>query len=171
VGVIAAFSGTNAQAVTLFGEDFQGYSSFPDNQERSAVCFIGNKWSKVGRDSYVFKPLFCDLINAIEGHRIRDSVAFSLCGQLLVGHEAPKAEEDKHFNKRKEERMKEQGTVKWFNDAKGFGFIQRSSGDDVFVHFSAIQDAGFKSLSEGQLVEFTVAKGPKGLQAADVAKV
>ncbi len=67
--------------------------------------------------------------------------------------------------------MKEPGTVKWFNDAKGFGFIQRASGDDVFVHYSAIQDAGFKSLSEGQAVEFTVNKGPKGLQAVDVAKV
>jgi len=67
--------------------------------------------------------------------------------------------------------MKEQGTVKWFNDAKGFGFIQRSSGDDVFVHHSAIQEAGFKSLSEGQVVEFTVTKGPKGLQATEVVKI
>ena len=90
------------------------------------------------------------------------------CGWLSQG---PKAEKDKYFNKRKEERMKEQGTVKWFNDAKGFGFIQRASGDDVFVHHSAIQEAGFKSLSEGQAVEFTVSKGPKGLQAGDVVKI
>jgi CspA family cold shock protein len=67
--------------------------------------------------------------------------------------------------------MREQGTVKWFNDAKGFGFIQRQSGEDVFVHFSAIQDQGFKSLAEGQAVEFEVKKGQKGLQAENVVKV
>lgn len=66
---------------------------------------------------------------------------------------------------------KEQGTVKWFNDSKGFGFIQRSTGDDVFVHHSAIQAEGFKSLSEGEAVEFTVTKGPKGLQAENVTKL
>ena len=55
----------------------------------------------------------------------------------------------------------EQGTVKWFNDAKGFGFISRQSGDDVFVHFSAIQAGGFRSLQEGQTVQFDVTKGPK----------
>ena len=57
------------------------------------------------------------------------------------------------------------GTVKWFNDAKGFGFISRENGEDVFVHFRAIQGTGFKSLQEGQKVTFTVVKGPKGLQA------
>ena len=63
----------------------------------------------------------------------------------------------------------EQGIVKWFNDAKGFGFITRNSGDgDVFVHFSAVQSNGFKSLVEGQAVEFSVTKGPKGLQAENV---
>ena len=62
----------------------------------------------------------------------------------------------------------EQGTVKWFNDAKGFGFISRQSGDDVFVHFSAIQAGGFRSLQEGQTVEFDVTKGPKGFQAENV---
>jgi CspA family cold shock protein len=62
----------------------------------------------------------------------------------------------------------EQGTVKWFNDAKGFGFISRQSGDDVFVHFSAIQEGGFRSLQEGQTVAFDVTKGPKGFQAANV---
>jgi len=67
--------------------------------------------------------------------------------------------------------MKEKGTVKWFNDAKGYGFIQSESGQDVFVHHSSIQQEGFKSLSEGQAVEFTVTKGPKGLQAQDVVKI
>jgi CspA family cold shock protein len=62
----------------------------------------------------------------------------------------------------------EQGTVKWFNDAKGFGFISRQNGEDVFVHFSAIQSNGFRSLQEGQAVEFKVTKGPKGLQAENV---
>ncbi len=62
----------------------------------------------------------------------------------------------------------EQGTVKWFNDAKGFGFITRTTGEDVFVHFSAIQAGGFRSLKEGQTVQFSVVKGPKGFQAENV---
>ena len=66
---------------------------------------------------------------------------------------------------------KEQGTVKWFNGEKGFGFIERESGKDVFVHFSAIQTDGFKTLDEGQRVEFTIEQGPKGLQAAEVVKL
>jgi CspA family cold shock protein len=64
--------------------------------------------------------------------------------------------------------MAEQGTVKWFNDAKGYGFISRQTGEDVFVHFSAIQAGGFRSLQEGQAVEFEVTKGPKGWQAESV---
>ena len=64
----------------------------------------------------------------------------------------------------------EQGTVKWFNDDKGYGFITRESGGDVFVHFSAIQGDGFKSLSEGQHVTFEVEEGERGLQAANVVK-
>ena len=63
---------------------------------------------------------------------------------------------------------RETGTVKWFNDAKGFGFISRENGEDVFVHFRAIQSSGFKSLQEGQKVSFVVAKGQKGLQADEV---
>jgi CspA family cold shock protein len=63
------------------------------------------------------------------------------------------------------------GTVKWFNDAKGFGFISQEGGEDVFVHHTAIQADGFRSLQEGQRVEFEVKRGPKGLQAANVKAV
>ncbi len=64
----------------------------------------------------------------------------------------------------------EKGTVKWFNAEKGFGFIERENGDDVFVHFSAIQSEGFKSLDEGQAVTFDVEEGQRGPQAANVQK-
>ena len=66
--------------------------------------------------------------------------------------------------------MAQQGKVKWFNSTKGFGFISRAGAPDVFVHYSAIQSSGYRSLEEGQKVEFTVEQGPKGLQAAKVAK-
>ena len=66
--------------------------------------------------------------------------------------------------------MRVTGTVKWFNDAKGYGFIAREDGDDVFVHYSAITGAGFRSLNEGQAVEFDVVDGPKGKQAANVSR-
>ena len=67
--------------------------------------------------------------------------------------------------------MREKGTVKWFNAAKGYGFIQRESGEDVFVHFSAIQSGGYRSLDEGATVEFEVTNGPKGLQASNVSAI
>lgn len=67
--------------------------------------------------------------------------------------------------------MKEQGTVKWFNASKGYGFIQRQTGEDVFVHFSAIQGDGYRSLNDGQAVEFEVGSGPKGLQAQNVVSL
>ncbi len=63
------------------------------------------------------------------------------------------------------------GTVKWFNDSKGFGFFEQENGEDVFVHFSAINGNGFKSLAEGDRVTFEVTKGPKGLQAANVTRI
>ncbi len=65
----------------------------------------------------------------------------------------------------------EKGTVKWFNAAKGFGFISRASGEDVFVHFKEIVGDGYKSLNEGDTVQFDVTQGPKGLQATNVSKV
>jgi len=72
--------------------------------------------------------------------------------------------------KKRKKEMSERivGTVKWFNGSKGYGFISREGGEDVFVHYSAIQSEGFRNLMEGQKVEFTVEKGPKGLQAANV---
>ena len=63
------------------------------------------------------------------------------------------------------------GTVKWFNASKGYGFLSREGGEDVFVHFSEIQDEGYRSLDEGQSVEFTIEQGPKGLQASHVVKL
>lgn len=65
----------------------------------------------------------------------------------------------------------EQGTVKWFNAAKGYGFISRKEGEDVFVHFKAIAGDGYKTLNEGDKVQFEVERGPKGLQAANVVKI
>ena len=67
--------------------------------------------------------------------------------------------------------MKETGTVKWFNAAKGFGFLARETGEDVFVHFSAIEASGYRSLEEGAKVTFVVKNGPKGLQAEQVSPV
>lgn len=65
---------------------------------------------------------------------------------------------------------KETGRVKWFNNSKGYGFIERSQGGDVFVHHTAIQSEGYRTLEEGQSVEFTVVQGPKGLQAQEVVR-
>ena len=67
--------------------------------------------------------------------------------------------------------MRSRGRVKWFNERRGFGFIEQPNGDDLFVHYSAIQGEGFKTLEEGQEVEFDIVEGPKGLQAANVTRV
>ena len=80
-------------------------------------------------------------------------------------------EEFKSQQRREEFFVREKGTVKWFNGAKGYGFIQRSTGEDVFVHFSAIQENGYRNLNEGETVEFDLLKGPKGFQAGNVVRV
>jgi len=87
--------------------------------------------------------------------------------------DSPRGNQCRAFTERKEiQQQMATGTVKWFNDAKGFGFItQTDGGEDVFCHHSAIQADGFRSLAEGQKVEFDVTKGPKGLQAANVRPV
>jgi CspA family cold shock protein len=71
---------------------------------------------------------------------------------------------------RRPEEMKEVGTVKWFNDAKGYGFIEREGGGDVFVHHTAIQADGFRTLGQGERVEFEITQGPKGLAALNVRR-
>ena len=96
--------------------------------------------------------------------------AFFLRGAIRAGQQAAFLVAKSHLmnNLGAVSVSREQGTVKWFNAAKGYGFIQRQSGEDVFVHFSAIQSEGYKSLNEGQAVEFEVKQGPKGLQAENV---
>jgi CspA family cold shock protein len=89
----------------------------------------------------------------------------------LRGTQHTDQEKQSNLNSRSLEVSKEQGTVKWFNASKGYGFIQRQTGEDVFVHFSAIVMDGYKSLNEGQAVEFEVKKGPKGLQAENVTSL
>jgi CspA family cold shock protein len=101
----------------------------------------------------------CEPLDSIRGAGF-ETCSFNL---LRAVEKANSLKTNKEVNQ-----MREQGTVKWFNAAKGFGFIQRQSGEDVFVHFSAIQGDGYKSLNEGQAVEFEVTKGPKGLQASNV---
>jgi cold shock protein len=84
----------------------------------------------------------------------------------LPAEDLPKFQ--RYINNKGTSHHMETGTVKWFNDAKGYGFISRQNGEDVFVHFSAIQASGFRSLQEGQQVQFDVVKGPKGWQAENV---
>ena len=86
-------------------------------------------------------------------------------------HEYSKKLQELEAKQQRRGKMKEQGVVKWFNNEKGYGFIRRDSGDDVFVHHSAIQADGFRSLNEGDQVEFSVTQAPKGYQAQEVVKV
>jgi cold shock protein len=103
--------------------------------------------------------------------RVRKGGSRRLRGFLRDRCESARSAKNRVPYKRRRVHMKEQGVVKWFNGAKGFGFIQRSSGEDVFVHFSAIQESGYKTLNEGEAVEFVCQQGPKGLSAADVTRV
>ena len=103
----------------------------------------------------------------VVGRRLEMFLA-SLESPLSLPQDPPRAR--RTINQEKAQ-VKEKGVVKWFNAAKGYGFIQRPSGDDVFVHFSAIQSNGYKSLEEGAAVEFEVKQGPKGLQAENVTVV
>jgi CspA family cold shock protein len=103
--------------------------------------------------------------NSDEFHRSRELLAAFLFMQPKVGSSGANR---KDFERK--HRIVSKGTVKWFNDAKGFGFISQDSGEDVFVHFSAIQAEGFRSLAEGDPVEFDLVQGPKGFQAANVRK-
>jgi len=101
--------------------------------------------------------------------------AFDLCGRQqypALKRDLPAlCEFQRYLNTKEHSNIMETGTVKWFNDAKGYGFISRQNGEDVFVHFSAIQANGFRSLQEGQQVQFDVVKGPKGWQAENVKGV
>jgi cold shock protein len=122
----------------------------------------------VSGQNFVLLPVYCATLeiakfdsHALEG-RYRQPASPPLQQRIFSAH----------FKKQeKGTSMAEQGTVKWFNDAKGYGFISRQNGEDVFVHFSAIQAGGFKSLQEGQTVQFDVTKGPKGWQAENVTAV
>ena len=98
-------------------------------------------------------------------------------GSVYLGYQArlpcqaPRRGARRRDSKQGRRTMRIQGKVKWFNNAKGYGFIEREGGSDVFVHYSAIQGAGFRSLEEGQAVEFEIVDGPKGPQAGNVTKI
>jgi CspA family cold shock protein len=102
--------------------------------------------------------------------RDRGSPAFLEGALRSPGAQCGKSRELILNDQRKGVSVREKGTVKWFNGAKGYGFIQRSTGEDVFVHFSAIQENGYRSLNEGETVEFDLLKGPKGFQAGNVVR-
>jgi len=120
--------------------------------------------------------VFCCVCCSCKTFGFLSSKGLRVCtsrGLFLLRLEAPENSRDapNSLINSKVTTVKEQGTVKWFNASKGFGFIQRQSGEDVFVHFSAIQGDGYKTLNEGQAVEFEVTRGPKGLQAANVTSL
>lgn len=97
------------------------------------------------------------------------SFCIHLTGRTQRGGVSPQTNDPRGRSRRR--RRMATGTVKWFNDAKGYGFITQDEGDDIFVHFSEIRGDGFRSLAEGQKVEFEVTAGPKGKKAANVRKV
>ena len=97
--------------------------------------------------------------------------ALTLCAENCLVKTSVCTTTDKIEQQDQEKVQMVNGTVKWFNDSKGFGFLEQENGDDVFCHFSAIAGDGFKSLAEGDSVTFEVTKGPKGLQAANVTRV
>ena len=100
-----------------------------------------------------------------------EAVESSICNQHVPASEVPIQDPTYQHRRKGISTIMEQGTVKWFNDAKGYGFISRQNGEDVFVHYSAIQAGGFRSLQEGQVVQFNVVKGHKGWQAENVQPV
>jgi CspA family cold shock protein len=110
-------------------------------------------------------PDTINLIRQGKPHRLFIGVVFLFGTADMVDTAASCSDEHQGETKMVE------GTVKWFNDAKGFGFIQQDNGDDVFVHFSQIQGNGFKSLADGDRVSFDVSAGPKGQQAANVSRI
>ena len=132
-----------------------------------------------GRRLLVAQEPFCSALDTEIGlckNPAADSALYSVwvCESQVARGLVPirlQEPESGHHAKEQLPLAREQGVVKWFNAAKGYGFIQRQSGEDVFVHFSAIQMDGYKSLNEGQLVEFEVRQGPKGFQAENVMKV
>ena len=132
---------------------------------------------EVCEDKHAFvalvKPLDC--LEGLQVHTCSPFV-FAAGGTEESEREAPNSLQWRGLiasaaTQKRKHNLKEQGTVKWFNASKGYGFIQRQTGEDVFVHFSAIQGDGYRSLNDGQAVEFTVAKGPKGLQAENVVSL
>ena len=147
---------------------------------REAGGLLGTPLDRGAAEPWIFgKPFRKRLPEIRHGAACRgpDRQDDCVCVALLSSFHVSQRDETGRLDAPRPEEQKEEsematGTVKWFNDAKGYGFItQDGGGDDVFCHFSAIQSDGFRSLAEGQKVEFDVARGPKGLQAQNVRVV
>jgi CspA family cold shock protein len=106
-----------------------------------------------------------------KGRKDAESLRFFLFPKALIASAGRPLNPGRQIPEKKEEKQMAQGKVKWFNDAKGFGFIEQENGTDVFVHFSAIRGEGFKSLAEGDAVSFEVVDSPKGPKADNVVKL